>query len=126
MTLFKTIAAFRKKTTVWAASRYVNLAIFNTLAVILSLLHVAKYFHPFWMITINIIIFILLIASVLLLGARSRALFLISLLFLLFSGFVKILGIGVWAERIAIYMFQALLLGILLLFIENVGKAKLD
>lgn len=120
MTYFRTITNFRKMVATWTSSHYINLAIFNSLTIILVLLHSAKYFDPFWMISINTVIFILLVASVLLLGAGSRTLFLISLSFLLFAGFMKILGVEVWAERVAIYMFQAFLLGVLLLFIEDI------
>lgn len=126
MTHFKTITSFRKKMDAWGSSHYLNLAIFNTLAVILVLLHSAKYFDPFWVITINVLVFILLIASVLLLGAGSRILFLASLFFLLVSSFMKILGVGVWAERIATYMYQAFFLGILLSFVEITISNKKD
>lgn len=120
MTHFRTIMNFRKKVSAWTSSHYINLAIFNSLTVILVLLHSAKYFDPFWVISINTVIFILLVVSVLLLGTGSRTLFLIAASFLIFAGFMKMLGIGVWAERVAIYMFQAFLLGVLLLFIEDI------
>ena len=110
----------RKKVAVWVSSHYINLAIFNTLLVILVLLHSAKYFEPFWAISINIIVFISLITSVILLGAGSRSLFVVSLLFWIFAGGMRILGINVWAERISIYTFQSFLIGVLLLFIEDI------
>ena len=110
---------FQKKVAVWVSSHYANLAIFNALMVILVLLHSAKYFDPFWLITINVIIFISLITSVFLLGARSKALFIISLIFWIFAGIMRILGINVWAERITVYMFESFLLGFLLLFVES-------
>lgn len=109
----------KKNLSAWITKRYVNLAIFNSLVVILVLLHSAKYFDPFWTITVNVVIFISLIASVLLLGVGSRTMFLISLLFLLFAGFMKVVGISVWAERIAVYMLESFLLGFLLLFTES-------
>jgi len=116
---FKAITNLRKRTTVWVSSHYVNLAIFNALMVVLVFLHSARYFDPFWTLTINVIFFILLIASVFLLGAGSRTLFLISLAFWIFAGFMKILGVAVWAERITIYVFESFLIGVLLLFAEN-------
>lgn len=120
MTHFGTITNFRKRVAAWTSSHYINLAIFNSLTVILVLLHSAKYFDPFWMISINMVIFILLVVSIPLLGTGSRTLFLIAVSFLIFAGFMKTLGIGVWAERVTIYMFQAFLLGVLLLFIEDI------
>lgn len=119
MLRLKFLANLRKKTAVWVSSHYLNLAIFNTLLVILVLLHSAKYFDPFWVISINVIVFISLITSIILLGAGSRALLAVSLLFWIFAGGMRILGINVWAERVAIYVFQAFLLGVLLLFVEN-------
>jgi len=114
----KSLANLRKKTTIWVSSHYLNLAIFNTLLVILVLLHSAKYFDPFWIISINVIVFISLVTSVFLLGARSRSLFVVSLLFWILAGGMRILGINVWAERISVYVFESLLLAVLLLFIE--------
>jgi len=110
----------RKNVAVWVSSHYMNLAIFNTLLVILVLLHSAKYFDPFWAISINVIVFISLITSVILLGAGSRSLFVVSLLFWIFAGGMRILGINIWAERISIYTFQSFLIGVLLLFIEDI------
>jgi len=68
---------------------------------------------------VNVVVFISLIASILLLGANSKAMFLISLLFLLFAGFMKAVGVSVWAERTTVYVFESFLLGFLLLFIES-------
>lgn len=109
----------KKNLSFWVSKHYVNLAVFNVLIVILVLLHSAKYFDPFWTITVNVVVFVSLVASILLLGAGSRVMFLISLLFLLFAGFMKVVGIVVWAERITVYMFESFLLGFLLLFIES-------
>jgi len=119
MIRLKVLLNFRKKLASWVSSHYLNMAIFNTFLVILVLLHSAKYFDPFWMISINVIIFISLLTSVFLLGARSRALFIFSLLFWILAGGMGILGINVWAERISIYMFQAFFIGVLLLIIEH-------
>jgi hypothetical protein len=118
----KIVKDFQEKTKVWVSSHYLNLAIFNALTIILVLLYSAKYFDPFWTISINVIIFILLIASIFLLGAESRSLFIISLLFCLFAGGIKVLGVNIWAERISIYMFQSFFLGVLLLFREEIKK----
>ncbi len=116
---------FQKKVAVWVSSHYANLAIFNALMVILVLLHSAKYFDPFWLITINVIIFAALIASVFLLGAGSKTLFIIALAFWMFAGMMRILGINVWAERITIYVFESFFIGVLLFLFENIyGKKK--
>ena len=120
----KFLANLQKKMAVWVSSHYLNLAIFNTLLVILMLLHSAKYFDPFWTISINVIVFISLINSVFLLGARSRSLFVVSLLFWIFAGIMRILGINVWAERITIYVFESFFIGVLLFLLENIYDKK--
>jgi len=121
MIRLKILVNAQKKIAIWASSHFVNLAMFNTLLVILVLLHSAKYFNPFWTISINVIVLVSLIASVFLLGARSRSLFIVSLLFWFFAGGIRILGINVWAERISIYTFQSFFIGVLLFFIEAVN-----
>ena len=103
----------------WASSHYINLAIYNALIVLLVLLHSAKYFDPYWLISINIIIFIALIASVFLLGANSRVMFLVCLVFWLAAGLMRILNVEVWAERLTIYVFNSFFLGVVLLFFEE-------
>ncbi len=113
------LTELKKNLSLWISKRYVNLAVFNGLVVILVLLRSAEYFDPFWRITVNVVIFVSLVASILLLGVGSRAMFSISLLFFLFAGFMKIIKISVWAERITVYMFESFLLGFLLLFIES-------
>ncbi len=118
----KILVNLQKKAAVWVSSHYINLAIFNTLLIILVLLHSAKYFDPFWIISINVIVFISLIASVILLGAGSRSLFVVSLLLWIFAGGMRILGINVWAERISIYTFQSFLIGVTLLFGERLRR----
>ncbi|KKU10007.1 MAG: hypothetical protein UX13_C0023G0007 [Candidatus Woesebacteria bacterium GW2011_GWB1_45_5] len=110
----------RKKLSAWGKERYLELAVFNVLLAILVLLHSAGYFNPFWLISINTIIFIMLCVSIVLLGMRSTAMFAVSFLFFAFSGFMKALNVAVWAERTSIYVFQALFLGILMLLFENI------
>jgi len=102
----------------WVTTHYVNLAVFNMFVVLLVLLNSANYFDPFWKISINLIVLLSLVASIFLLGAGSRTMFLISLIFWLFAGLMALLDINVWAERIAIYVFEAFTLGFLLLLIE--------
>jgi hypothetical protein len=58
------------------------------------------------------------------LGFKSRHFFVFSIVFLLFSGILKVLGISIWAERSAIYMFQALFLGELMLIYEYLSSYR--
>ena len=115
------LKSYQKKMTAWASSHYLNLAVFNVLIVILVLLHSAKYFDPYWMISINAIVFLTLAASVFLLGARSKIMFLASLGFWIFAGIMRILRVEVWAERISIYVFESFVFAVLLFFIETVN-----
>lgn len=110
----------KKKISRWVNTHYINLAIFNTILVILALLNNAKYFDPYWLITVNIIVLLSLILSIILLGANSTSLFIITMLFLTSAGTMRILGVLVWAERISIYVFESLFLSILLLFFEYI------
>ena len=119
MTQFKIFGKFQKKAAAWASSHYINLAVFNVILVILVLLHSAEYFDPYWLISINIIVFASLVFSVFILGAGSRILFLISLLFFISAGGMKILGVNIWAERIGIYCFQSFFIGVFLLCIRK-------
>lgn len=114
------IKNYKKKMTTWALSHYLNLAVFNVLVVILVLLHSAKYFDPYWMISINVIVFLMLAASVFLLGARSKVMFSASFGFWIFAGIMRILKVEVWAERISIYVFESFVFALLLFFIEEV------
>lgn len=110
---------YQKKMTVWASSHYLNLAIFNILIMVLVLLHSANYFNPFWIISINVIVFLALVIAVLLLGARNRVLFLTSLGFWIFAGIIRVLRVEVWAERISIYAFESFVFAVLLFFMES-------
>ncbi|MEK7169190.1 MAG: hypothetical protein AAB778_04210 [Patescibacteria group bacterium] len=79
----------------------------------------AGYFLPFFGISVNFIVFILLILSIFLLNFNSRSMFFISLLFWIFACLIKILKIDIWAERTAIYTFEAFLIGVILLIKES-------
>lgn len=103
----------------WVKSHYLNMAIFNVLLVFLVLLHSARYFDPFWLISINVIVLLALIASIFLLGAKSSVFFVVTLVFWIFAGFLKLAKVDVWAERTAIYAFEALVIGTFMLFIER-------
>lgn len=103
----------------WSTYKLINLFLFNIFIAIMLLLHSAGYFAPYFPMTINIIILISVILSVFLLGAKSKAIFTISLTFWLFAMFLKLLGVDVWAERTSVYCFEALLLGVILMFLEK-------
>lgn len=108
----------------WSLSHFVGIAVFNIIMIVLFLLYSAGYFKPFLPISINLIVIIGLVLSTLLLEVKSRAMFMISLSFWLFAAFLKIVKIDVWAERTTIYVYQSLVLGILLIIVENVDTIK--
>lgn len=110
---------WREKLQNWVELHYFQLAIFNVVLVILLLLRSAGYFEPFFGITINSIFFMALVLSIFLLGTRSRGAFTVALIFWLFAAILKLAKIDVWAERTAIYSFQALVVGVVLLIWES-------
>lgn len=120
----KYIEEFNKKSSVWGHSHYVRLAIFNTLLFLLVLLRIAGYFHPFFIVTVNVVVMVALIAAVILLDARSKTMFFVALITWLFAAFLRIVKIEVWAERTAVYTFQALVIGTILLIYETVRSKK--
>lgn len=103
----------------WALQRIFGVFVFNTVLVLLLLLHSAGYFSPYFPLTINTIVVIGMILSILLLRMNSKDIFFLALFFWLLAAFLKTVGIDVWAERSAIYSFEALLIGIILLIIES-------
>ncbi|KKQ95710.1 MAG: hypothetical protein UV74_C0013G0317 [Candidatus Woesebacteria bacterium GW2011_GWB1_43_14] len=104
----------------WSRDHIVNLSLFNFIVFMLLLLRSAGYFHPFFLLSINVVIFITLICAIVLLNAGTRWLFAMAALFWIFASFMRILKIDVWAERTAIYTYQSLLLGVALMIIENI------
>ena len=106
----------------WTISHYSHIAAFNSFLIIMFLLRSAGYFHPFFDITVNLIVVSALILSTFLLGVRSKIMFGIALFFWLFAGVIRLFQIDVWAERTALYTYEALVLGVLLLFWEIVTK----
>lgn len=99
----------------WAKTHTLGLFIFNTTAILLTLLNTAQYFKPYYYLGVNEIFFICMIMSIFLLGVRSRAMFLISMLFLTFSMALKIVKVEVWSDRASIYFYQSFVLGLVLL-----------
>lgn len=110
----------------WAVDHDFQLAIFNIAIVLLVLLRSAGYFEPFFPITINLIVLTSLFLSILLLNARSSFMFIISLIFWIFAGFLKVMSIDTWAERTVVYSFESFSIGILLLIVESINLRKTD
>jgi hypothetical protein len=103
----------------WAKNNFFGLFFLNLIIMVLILLHTAGYFDPFFLLSINSIFFISFILCIFFLRLKSQHFFVFSLLFLVLSGLLKLLGIGIWAERAAIYSFQAFFLGVLLTLGSN-------
>lgn len=117
----------RNKLVVWTKTHYLQLVVFNLFVLLMFLLRSAGYFHPFLVISVNLIVISAFIVAIFLLGARSRAFFLIALIFWGFASFLKIVRIDVWAERTGIYAFESLTIGVVLYFMENfamIGKTN--
>lgn len=110
---------WRRKLQGWVELHYFQLALFNVVLVILLLLRSAGYFEPYFGITINSIFLIALILSIFLLGTRSKGTFTVALIFWLFAAVLKLAKIDVWAERNAIYAFQGMVIGVVLLIYES-------
>lgn len=110
----------------WSNSHIFKMLIFNTVLVFLVLMRSAGYFLPFFGISINFIVIFMLILSIFLLGANSRSMFLIALLFWLFAAFMKVLKVDIWAERTAIYTYESLAVGLVLILFENFRKNEKD
>lgn len=116
--------AWREKLQNWVELHYFQLALFNVVLVILLLLRSAGYFEPYFGITINSIFLIALVLSIFLLGTRSRGAFAVALIFWLFAAVLKLVEIDVWAERNAIYSFQALVVGVVLLIWDSLSDGR--
>ena len=112
------------KLKIWIENKYFKIALFNIILLMLVLLRSAGYFEPFFIISINFIVLCGLFLSITLLGLGSRFIFLMALIFWVFSAIVKIAGVDVWAERISIYTYQALVLGVSLIIIESFHRSK--
>ncbi len=106
----------------WAQQHIFGLFLFNSIVMLLVLLHNAGYFHPFFIISINFIVIVSLVLAVVLLSATSKAIFLIAISFWLLSAFFKVTAIDVWAERSSVYAFNAFAVGVSLMLLELVYK----
>jgi len=108
-----------KSVRVWVEKNLVGIFVFNLTVVVMVLLNTAQYFKPFFYLGINSIFFLSLILAIALLGARTKAMFVISIIFLLFAAFLKVVKIDVWADRASIYFYQSFLIGLVLLLIPK-------
>lgn len=108
----------------WTTRHQFQLATFNIILVILLLLRSAGYFDPFFTLTINSIFFTALVLSIFILGTRSTAAFVIALLFWVWTALLRIFKIEVWADRTALYTYESLLVGLILLLFERLFTKK--
>lgn len=103
----------------WAKERMPGLFVFNLLMMVLLLLKSAGYFHPYLPLTINVVFVIAMVLAVCLLGANSRAIFILAVLFWILAGWFGVWKINIWAERSAIYAYQAMVIGVVLVLVES-------
>lgn len=108
----------------WVTAHYLNLALFNLILIILVILRSAGYFDPYFPITIQAIVLIILILLVFLLGVNSKFLFVLTCVFWIFAASLKLVGIDVWAERTTVYVYEGLVIAVLLLIFENIKFKK--
>lgn len=113
-----------KQLQLWGVRHAFGIFVFNTILVLLLLLRSADYFFPFLPLTINIIVLVALILSIILLNLHNWAIFFIALLLWLFAAFLRIVNVEVWAERTAVYAFEALIVAVSMLIIENIVTGK--
>lgn len=114
--------ALTAKTKAWFGEHLWGLAVLNIVLMLMVLLRSAGYFDPYFPLTINLIIFLTVVLSIFLLSFRDRELFVIATAFLILSGVFRLFEINIWAERASIYMYQAILLAVVLIFVENIKE----
>lgn len=110
----------------WFLEHNFKLIIFNIILVFLFLLRSAGYFQPYFVISVNFIVIVALILSVFLLGAKSKAIFLVTLFFWIFAGFLRLVRIDVWAERTGVYAYECLTFAVLLFIFELIKLRKVS
>lgn len=102
----------------WCQENFVGLFILNIVIIFLELLRSAGYFTPYFTITINFIVFVGLVGASIFLRIKSNVILILVLFFWLLALGVKIIHINIWAERVADYAFDALVVGLILFIIE--------
>lgn len=110
---------FKKKIDAWAHNNISGILIFNCLLMLLVLLNTAGYFHPFLPLSISLIFFIALVSSAVFIKLGSKAMFVIALSFCVLAAFLKIVKVDIWAERTGVYVFEALIVGLVLYLFDR-------
>lgn len=111
----------RKRGTIakWSSDHLIELFVFNIFLMLLIMLHSAGYFQPYLPLTLNLIFFVSLVFAIVFLDCRSKTIFFIAMLFWIFAMILRIANLEIWAERTAIYTYEAICVGVLLLFLER-------
>ena len=89
--------------------------LFNIALMSAFLLRSAGYFSPYLLISVNMIVVFALMLSIFLLKASYKTMFITALFLWVFAGLLGTLKINVWAERTTVYVFESLVLGVILL-----------
>ena len=122
--MIKEISNIRGKVAGWINKNVGGLFMLNLVLMILVLLRSAGYFQPYFLITINLIVFVGLVLSIFLLKLDSKSIFTLGLFFWIFAAVLKVIGVGFWAERTGIYSYEAMIIGIVLIMIESLRRKK--
>lgn len=109
-----------KRVDKWASHHHLNLIIYNLLITLMFLLRSAGYFNPYLPISVNLIMIFALVSPIFLFRANFKTIFVATTFFWMFTGFLGILKVNIWAERTAIYVFESLVLGVILLAWETI------
>ncbi|HBL52257.1 MAG: hypothetical protein A3D24_01935 [Candidatus Blackburnbacteria bacterium RIFCSPHIGHO2_02_FULL_39_13] len=117
---------FKKKTRKWIKAHQIGFGLFNVLIMLMILLRSAGYFEPYMTISINLIFIVALLSAIFLLEMRDRGAFGVALVFWFIAGILRVFKIDVWAERAALYTFEALFVGVLLLILETIFKKNAE
>lgn len=116
------LKSYMDKLDKWVPTHILGLFTINMTTMVLVLLKTNDYFLPYFLISTNFIMFVILILSVILLQARNRAMVTVACLFWTLALVFKLAHIDIWAERAAIYAFDALVIGIFCLVIKFRSK----
>ncbi len=108
----------------WSQKRITGLFVLNLTLIILLLLHSAGYFSPYFYLNIDAIFFLTILLGIIILRIKSRIIFLISLIFLMFAGLLDLFRVDIWAERSGIYAYQALFIAVVFMIINGLKKTN--
>src|SRR3989344_1051625 len=108
----------------WTEKKYFQLAILNIFLIFLVLLKSAGYFDPYFPITINSIVVLGILASIVLLKVDSKLPFTLAIVFWFFTALFRLLNILPWAERMAIYSYESFAIGVVQHLMESFSKNK--